>query len=155
MDKYWHELIANLGRKVMFIDTGAILSTFDPGDDRFRNFFKSAVGYRFVTSTYVVAETVRRLVKAGVKSQFCGPNGERTLALSRHILKVWLEERNVFTICIPETVFEATKVKYCTRHGVDCDLTDLLSADIVRGLEQKEILSPDSHFQQLGLQCLP
>jgi len=155
MSQYWKTLISRLGRKVLYVDTGAILGSVECGNDQFQKFFSTAVGYRYVTSTYVVTETVRRLVKTKTPNQFCGPGGERCKDLSLYILKAWLEEHDVYVICLPDDEFDEARNIYRDKHFVNCDLTDIISYTIILGLDQNQILSDDSHFNQLGLVRLP
>ncbi len=155
MDEYWRNQIARLGRNVLYVDTGAIVGVFERGVSTFGNFFEQMTGFRLVTSTYVVAESVRRLVKSKTPDNFIGPGGERTVALALHVLRVWLDNNNVTVLCVPEEVFNEAKRVYPTYCGTHCDLTDVISLTIVRGLEQSQIVSPDGHFLSFGLRRLP
>lgn len=156
MDEYWQNHIQLLGRHVLFVDTGAILGWYERGNDEYRKFFKSVVGWRLVTSTYVLTETVRRIAKSKTRDQFAGPSGERTGILCLHFLQEWLAEQNVRVLCVPDIVFEHAKDVFREYHAIGCDLNDVLSSVIVKGLEQTEIVSPDrEHFGSLGLTCLP
>jgi len=152
---YWSKEIQKLGRNVVFVDSGAILETLTPGDETFSNFFDGLVD-RLVTSTYVVAETVRRLVKSK-PHEFAGPSGERNVALARHFLVQWLVERGVIVLCVPESVYMNALAQYQTKQvsEVGCDLTDTISYIIVRGLGQSRIVAKDQHFLRLGLLRLP
>ncbi len=153
-DTYWQDQIYHLGREVFYVDTGAILECLNPEDERFSAFFDSVVGDRLVTSSYVVAETVRRLLKSK-PNKFRGPAGEQKCALAVHFLRRWLEERNVSILHIPQEVFDAARKEFEKKKAIGCDLTDVISYVIVLGLEQRRIVSPDRHFQSLCLTCLP
>ncbi len=151
---YWQEQIQLLGRGIFYVDTGAILECLNPEDELFSAFFKSVVGGRLVTSTYVVAETVSRLVKAK-PHKFVGPAGQQASELAVHFLRGWLEEHDVSILYIPEEVFGTARTEFERKKGIGCDLTDVISYLIVVGLEQSRIVSPDGHFRSLGLTCLP
>ncbi|HUT61279.1 MAG TPA: PIN domain-containing protein [Phycisphaerae bacterium] len=153
-DAYWQDQIRQLGRKVFYVDTGAILECLNPEDDRFNAFFEGVVGGRLVTSSYVVAETVSRLVKAK-PYKFVGPAGQQGCELAVHFLRGWLEERDVSVLYIPQEVFVAARAEFEQKKSIGCDLTDVISYLIVVGLEQSHIVSPDGHFRTLGLMCLP
>lgn len=155
MEEYWKKQLARLGKNVLFLDTGAIVGVFERDVDQFSNFFDGCIDYRFVTSTYVVAETVRRLVKSKTPDNFLGPNGEKTVALALHVLRTWLDSYNVAVLCIPEDVFNEARRDYPTWAGIQCDLTDVISLAIVRGLNSSEIVTGDGHFQSFGLRRLP
>jgi predicted nucleic acid-binding protein len=155
MEQYWKEQIARLGRNVLYVDTGAIVGAFERGGTKLNTFFDQIVGFRFVTSTYVIAESVRRIVKSRTPNNFVGPAGEKTVALALHLLRAWLDDKNFTVLCIPEEIFNEAKRAYPRYCGMQCDLTDVISLTIVHGLEQKQIVSPDSHFRSFGLQCLP
>ena len=154
-DTYWQEQIRHLGRRVLYVDSGAVLECLNPEDERFSAFFNSVVGDRLVTSSYVVAETVRRLVKSK-PNQFIGPAGQRTSELAVHFLRCWLKERNVSILHIPEKVFDVARKEFERKKRIGCDLTDVISYVVVVGLQQTRIVSPDRrHFQSLALTCLP
>jgi len=154
-DTYWQHQIRDLGRKVLYVDSGAVLECLNPEDERFSAFFDSVVGDRLVTSSYVVAETVRRLVKSK-PNQFSGPAGQQASELAVHFLRCWLEERNVSILHIPQEVFDAARKEFERKKRIGCDLTDVISYVIVVGLQQTRIVSPDRrHFQSLALTCLP
>ena len=154
-DAYWQDQIRRLGRKVFYVDTGAILECLNPEDKKFNAFFAGVVGSRLVTSSYVVAETVRRLVKAKPRYKFVGPAGQQTSDLAVHFLRGWLEEHDVSILYIPEDVFGTARTEFERRKRIGCDLTDVISYLIVVGLQQSRIVSPDRHFQDLRLTCLP
>ncbi len=154
-DSYWQNHIRDLGRKVLYVDTGAILECLNPEDEEFTAFFDRLIGDRLVTSSYVVAETVRRLVKSK-KNQFRGPAGQQASELAVHFLRHWLEERNVLVLHIPQEVFDAARTQFEQKKHIGCDLTDVISYVIVVGLQQSRIVSKDRrHFQSLALTCLP
>lgn len=153
--EFWQNEMLRLGRKVLFVDTGAIVGCVEPNDARFVAFFEEElVGDRLVTSTYVVAETVRRIIKSKY-GEFVGPSGERGIDLALHVLKVWLVENQVTVLNVPDEVFETAKQSLEDQRHAQCDLTDILSFEIVRGLGQNRIVSPDVHFKVLGLTCYP
>ncbi len=152
---YWQNQIQHLGRNVFYVDTGAILECLNPEDELFSAFFDGVVGDRLVTSSYVVAETVRRLVKSR-PNQFRGPAGEQAFELAVHFLRRWLEQHNVSVLHIPQDVFDAARTEFEQKKHIGCDLTDVISYVIVVGLEQTRIVSSDRrHFQSLALTCLP
>lgn len=153
---FWRSEIQRLGRRALFVDTGAIIACLEPHDTRFRAFFEEEViGDRLVTSTYVVAETIRRIVKAKVTDKLAGPAGQRGMELALHVLKGWLVDNEVVVLHVPREVFETATTSLETHRHAQCDLMDILSFEIVRGLEQSRIVSPDSHFRTLGLDLLP
>jgi len=152
-DTYWQDQIGHLGRNVFYVDTGAILECLNPEDERFNAFFDRVVG-RLVTSSYVVAETVRRLVKSK-PYKFIGPAGQQASELAVHFLRAWLEERDVSIIYVPQEVFGTARTEFERKSSIGCDLTDVISYLIVVGLEQSRIVSPDGHFRSFGLTCLP
>lgn len=153
-DTYWQDQIQRLGRKVFYVDTGAILECLNPEDERFSKFFDRVVGGQLITSSYVIAETVSRLVKAK-PHKFIGPAGQQASGLAVHFLRGWLEEHDVSVLYIPEDVFNAARTEFEGKKDIGCDLIDVISFLIVVGLEQNRIVSPDGHFQSLGLICLP
>ena len=153
-DGYWQEQIQEFGHKTLYVDTGAILECLNPEDEQFNAFFDRVVGDRLVTSSYVVAETVRRLVKSR-PNKFIGPARQRTSDLAAYFLRAWLEEHDVSILYIPEEVFGTARTEFEGTKSIGCDLTDVISYLIVVGLEQGRIVSPDSHFQCFGLSCLP
>lgn len=156
MDEYFQELISRLGRRALYVDTNAIVGYFERGNDKFKQFIdKSGIGFRFVTSTYVLSETVRRLVKSNTPENFVGPNGEKTKRLSLYVLQKWLATHNVHVICVPSDIFDVARKAYGEKEQINCDLTDIISYTIVSGLQQRAILTDDSHFKYLGLSCLP
>ena len=152
-DTFWQGEIRRLGRKVFYVDTGAILECLNPADELFNKFFDSVVD-RLVTSSYVVAETVRRLVKSK-PNQFRGPAGQQASELAVHFLRSWLEEHDVSVLHIPQEVFDAARTEFEQKKSIGCDLTDVISYMIVVGLQQTRIVSSDRHFRFLGLTCLP
>jgi len=151
---YWKEQIQRLGRELFYVDTGAILECLNPKDELFNAFFDGVIGGQLVTSSYVIAETVRRLVKSK-PNQFVGPGGIQQFELAVHFLHGWLEERDVSVLYVPEEVFGTARSKFKFKGSIGCDLTDVISYLIVVGLEQNRIVSPDGHFQSLGLIRLP
>ena len=152
---YFRDQIHKLGRGVLFVDTGAIVGCVDRDDQAFPAFFDELVGERLVTSTYVLAECVRRIVKSKVVDQLVGPRGERGVDLALHILREWITEKDVVVLNVPEVVFDAAKRSLEAYRGLSCDLTDMLSFEIVQGLEQQRIVAKDAHFKRLGLNVLP
>ena len=155
MEEYWKEQIARLGKNVLFVDTSAIVGVFERGVEQFSHFFDGLTDYRFVTSTYVVTETVRRLVKSKTRDGFMGPSGETTVALALHVLREWLDSYNFTVLCIPEDVFNEARQAYPRWSGIHCDLTDVISLTIVNGLNGSQIVTGDGHFLSFGLRCLP
>lgn len=156
MEDFWAKLLSQLGNRTLYVDSSAILGAIERDNEQFRNFFREAVGYRYVTSTYVLTETVRRLVKSKSPTHFIGPSGETCKELSHYFLTRWLEEHQVHVICVPDELFGVARVTYREQHGIQCDLTDIISYTVVRGLRQEVILSTDwEHFGALGLSCLP
>ncbi len=153
-DTYWQDQIQHLGRNVFYVDTGAILECLNPEDERFTAFFDGVVGARLVTSSYVVAETVSRLVKAK-PHKFIGPGGQQKSGLAVHFLRGWLEEHDVSVLYIPEEVFGAARTEFEGKKEIGCDPIDVISFLIVVGLEQSRIVSRDGHFRSFGLTCLP
>jgi predicted nucleic acid-binding protein len=154
-EEFWLTAIRRLGRRLLFLDTGAILNTFTPGELEFTNFLDGIIGDKLVTSSFVVAETIRRLVKTDVH-RFVGPGGERHTQLAVYFLHRWLQEKNVAVLAVPEIIFDLARRVYAERAYIGCDLTDVLSLVIVQGLEHNRIVSPDrTHFSRLGLMCLP
>ena len=152
---YWQDQIGRLGRGVFYVDTGAILESLNPQDERFNAFFDGVIGDRLVTSSYVVAETVRRLVKSK-PNQFRGPAGQQASELAVHFLRSWLEEHNVSVLHIRQELFDAARTEFERNKHIGCDLTDVISYLIVVGLQQTRIVSSDRrHFQSLKLICLP
>jgi len=152
---FFRETIERLGRRALFVDTGAIVGCMEAGDEAFPAFFDELIGEKLITSTYVLAECVRRIVKAQHPDQFVGPSGERSVQLALHILKDWLTERNVYVLNVPDDVFEDAKRSLEKHQGLKCDLTDILSYEIIQGLQETRIVSKDSHFKSLGLDVLP
>ena len=154
-DVYWRERIQELGRKVLFVDSGAVLECLNPEDERFSAFFDRHTGDRLVTSSYVVAETVRRLVKSR-PNKFKGPAGQRASDLAVHFLRRWLHDHDVSVLHVPREVFDAARTEFERNKHIGCDLTDVISYMIVVGLKQGRIVSSDRrHFQSLDLTCLP
>jgi predicted nucleic acid-binding protein len=154
---YWQEQSRRLGSRVAYLDSGAILETLSPEDATFGPFLQNElVGDRLVTSTYVVAETVRRLVKAR-SNEFAGPSGERRAELARLFLRRWLADNDVVVLCVPASIYEEAIAQYQTPEvvAIECDLTDVISTVIVRGLGQNRIVAKDVHFHRFGLVRLP
>jgi predicted nucleic acid-binding protein len=108
---------------------------------------------RLVTSTYVIAEAIRRLIKSKPR-EFVGPGGEQKTDLALYLLFQWLSDNKVAIICPPEAVFDEAKRLFREHRALGCDLSDVISYVIVRGLEQDRILSQDGHFRSLGLTTL-
>ena len=131
------------------------MGSFEVGTDKFNRFFEELTGYRLLTSTYVLAETVRRLVKTKSPYNFIGPGGQKRADLAIHVLKEWISQNNVIVLCVPDDVFNSAKEEFRLHCGIQCDLTDIISWVIVQGLEQTQIVADDAHFRSLGLSCLP
>ena len=118
-------------------------------------FFESeVVGVQLVTSSHVVAETIRRIVKAKQPSPFKGPNGQVTFDLALFILKEWLVDNKVAILSVPDEVFQAARASFEEKRYAQCDFTDILSHVIVSGLDC-QIVAADNHFHVLGLNVLP
>lgn len=153
-EAYWVEARQTLGRDVFFIDTGAILKSFEENDQVYSEFFETTIG-TFVTSSYTIVETVRRLVKDRHR-QFIGPGGERSVDLALYLLRRWVQAYEVQVMHLPEAVYQEALDVFEEKRYLACDLNDILSAQIVKGLEQTRIVTSDRrHFPQLGLDCLP
>jgi hypothetical protein len=152
---FWEDQIRSFGRSVHFIDTQGILECWEK-DSLVNEHLERSIGVTFLTSTYVLAEAVRRLVKAQLQNQHKGPGGERGKDLAVHLLTDWLTLHDVRTICPPLEAFEyATKVYTSEYRALGCDLCDVISFVIVKGMEQDAIISTDSHFASMGLVLLP
>ncbi len=154
LNDFWQEQIRVFGRRAFFVDTGGILKMLE-ADEAFTEFFDSLVGDQLITSTYVLTEVVRRIIKADHPNRFVGPGGERHSELAIYIITEWIENNSIKVICPPEEVFNAAKTVFARNRGVGCDLVDVLSFVIVLGLQQNRIVSPDHHFRSLGLACYP
>jgi predicted nucleic acid-binding protein len=155
VEAFWRQQVMELGRRVLFVDTSVILDAINRTPSESREFFeRQLVGDKLITSTYVIAETVRRVVKSKQK-EFVGPAGEQFGALALYFLKAWLSEYRVKVICPPSAIFDTAKLEFEKRHYLGCDLVDLLSYTIIRGLQQTRILAKDEHFKRLGLICFP
>ncbi len=150
--EFWQWVFREYGRPLIFIDTGAILDAIRL-DDFFAPFLDDElIGFRLVTSTYVVHETVRKMMKDG----FVGPAGQVERELALHFLKVWLGERDIRIICIPINIFNQVVATFEEKKGMTCDLTDISSYVIVNGIESDQIITSDRRdFSRLGLQCRP
>jgi predicted nucleic acid-binding protein len=148
---YWREQIALLGRNIVFVDTGAILEAHTRDDANFSVYFERTTD-KFVTSSLVVAETVRRLVKSN-PNEFRGPSGGQFTAL--HFVRTWLVEHHVEILHLPKHVFEYAVRTFEGKEKMGCDLNDIISWVIVNGLEQTRIAAKDRHFSALGLTLYP
>jgi len=156
VEEYWTNLVSQLGPAPLLVDTSAILGYFERGNDRFQEFFATATGYRYVTTTYVVTEACRRLVKSNTPSKHLGPHGEACKELSWYLISQWLDDQQVTTICLPKEAFEFSLREYRRLQGIRCDLTDIISYTVVKGLKRGDlILADDMHFRELGIDCLP
>ena len=154
-ESFWQQQVLQLGRKVLFVDTGVILDAISRESSESRDYLeRQLVGDQLVTSTYVIAETVRRIVKSK-GSEFVGPSGERRGTLALYFLNTWLLEYRVKVICPPEIIFDSAKREFERWSYLGCDLVDVLSYTIVIGMRQKRIFAKDQHFWRLGLQCVP
>jgi predicted nucleic acid-binding protein len=155
VEDFWRQQVMNLGRKVFFVDTSVILDAITRAPSESRDFLeRQLVGDQLITSTYVIAETVRRVVKSKEK-EFVGPSGEQYGTLALYFLNAWLSEYSVKVICPPSIVFDNAKLEFEKHNYLGCDLVDLLSYTIVKGLQQTRILAKDKHFTKLGLVCFP
>jgi len=154
LTQFWEEQIRIHGRRIFFVDTGGILKALER-DEAFIDFFESVVGEQLITSTYVLSEVVRRIVKSDHPGRFIGPSGERGSALAAYILTTWIQSNRVQVICPPEQVFQAAKAEFIRNQGIGCDLVDVISYVIVVGMQQNRIVAADGHFRSLGLVCYP
>jgi predicted nucleic acid-binding protein len=150
---YWHQQISLLGRDIVFVDTGAILEAHKPDDASYSKYFETTTD-KFVTSPFVVAETVSRLIKSK-PYEFNGPSGEQQSALALHFLRRWLLDHSVMILHIPRDVFEYASKTFEGKNHIGCDLNDIISFVIIEGLEQTRIASKDAHFRALGLTLYP
>jgi predicted nucleic acid-binding protein len=151
-EAFWQYELQRLTRNIIFIDTGGIVAALDQADDRIRPLIDDRLE-RLVTSTYVIHETVRYLAKSG---GIVGPRGLRNHDLAFYFLKEWLVERNVGVICVPDCVFRVVCDTFEEKRHIGCDLTDISSYVVVRGIEQRRIISIDKNdFWRLELDCLP
>jgi len=140
----------------LYWDTSAILGCFSPGDGRFVGLLSELTGDSFATSTFVVTEAVRRLVKLNLLDQFIGPKGERGYELARLVLEAWLAEHRIQVLHPDPAVFDQARAVFLKEHRpLRCDLCDSLSYVMVKGLEQERIVAGDEHFKHMGLSCLP
>jgi predicted nucleic acid-binding protein len=151
---FWQEQIRVLGRRLVYVETGFVLAILAPSEQaQARGLLKELLSDRLVTSTYVITEAVRRIIKSR-PHEFVGPSGERNIDLALYFLFEWIRDNNVVVISPPECVFNEAQRVLRDRCAIGCDLTDVLSFVIVRGLEQNRILAKDSHFRALGLTTL-
>ena len=107
----------------------------------------------------------RSLTASSVKRVACST---RLLSTPPTLLRWWIALTRSWTVrmgsvptrCVVsaeqwrEAVFELATAEFKGIH-FGCDLSDVLSYVIVRGLEQSRIVSTDKHFMQLGLQLVP
>jgi predicted nucleic acid-binding protein len=154
VDEFCGDLTRRYGRNNFYVDTGAIVASLDPEDQTYSDFFNNA-NNGFITSSYVLMETVRFLVKSGQHRAFRGPAGEREYDLAAYVLHTWLTRFNVSVIHVPEHIFQIARSQFGTRRDIGCDMNDLLSFLIVRGMGQASIVAKDSHFRYLGLTIIP
>ena len=155
VDEYWLNEAKNLGPGgIIFIDTGAILEVLNPNDQRIKPFLESEIS-RLVTSTYVIHEATRLLVKSR-PGDFVGPGGVSSKDLALFFLKQWLVEQNIGIICIPRCVFDITRDTFEEKKHIGCDLTDISSYVVIKGIGQRRIITIDkTDFLRLELDCLP
>jgi predicted nucleic acid-binding protein len=154
-DPYWADQVKTLGRNLFFLDTGAILGALTPEETVFSDFIdRTLLGAQLITSAFVVTETARRIIKDKYQGQV-GPDGERGKELALLVTNRWLSERSVAVLHIPEQIFDSAREAFTRRRDVPCDLTDIISYQIVTGLGLTRIVANDQHFEQLGLTCLP
>jgi predicted nucleic acid-binding protein len=152
---FWKEQIRTFGRSVFFVETGCVLASLTPSTQAMvagllKELVSNRLSDRLVTSTYVITEAIRRLVKSKPR-EFVGPGGEQKTDLALYLLFEWLTDNNVAIICPPDAVFDEAKRLFREHRALGCDLSDIISYVIVRGLEQDRILSQDGHFRSLGL----
>lgn len=150
---YW-ETLRGEHPGTLFVDTSAILAAFEPGEVAFNDFLQTTTD-PLVTSSYVVAETVRRLVKQKNTEPFKGPAGERGWTLAEHFVLRWLQERGVSIVCVPDDIWKLSVGAFSNFASIACDLTDIMSFAIIQGLGQNRILARDGHFASLALMVLP
>jgi len=158
LSDFWKEQIRTLGRGLLFVETGFVMASFDPAtravaEALLKELVSNRLSDKLVTSTYVITEAVRLIVKSKPQ-RFAGPAGEQNTDLAIYLLFEWLRDNNVLIICPPQCVFNEAKRLFRECRALGCDLTDVLSYVIVRGLEQNRILSHDGHFRALGLTTL-
>jgi predicted nucleic acid-binding protein len=162
---YWQSLSKEVTSSALFVDATAILDYHDHKSkyrDKAREFLdREAAMYRYITSTYVVAEVVRKLIHPNVNNDFRGPNGSLLppIELAIFLTHEWLDSVKIRPICVPIEVFELAK-KNLERNKSKAELkgwtlTDAISYEIVKGLEHKQIVSSDGAFRVLGLTLLP
>jgi predicted nucleic acid-binding protein len=157
--EYWEKLRLELSSGALFIDASAIIDCHDPiYRDKMDDFLgRESANYHYFTSTYIVSETIRRFVNRTSQYTFRGPNGQQYIELALYVLKEWLKKYDVKVICVPKCVYELgllTFEEFKTIHG--WTLTDAITYEIiVRGLQQKRIVSRDRGFRDLGMQIYP
>jgi hypothetical protein len=162
-NEYWPRLKTEVTSSALYVDACAILnchqhkSRFQETTIQFLQ--KEASSYRFITSTYVVAEVVRRLVTKTTVYPFRGPNEIIGTPLAVYVMNDWLESFKIMPITVPPCVFEIGKMNVSKNKGRQdlegWSLTDAISYEIVRGLGQNQIVSHDGGFRVLGLVLLP
>ena len=159
--EYWKTLGPEVTGSGLFVDACTILDCHDPKyQDRILDFLdREGSSYRFFTTTYVVAEIVRRLIAKVATYPFVGPNGERYTHLASYVMKDFMEIHRIHVINVPIEIFELGKLnfeKHKNRYDLGgWSLTDAISYEIVHGLRQTQILTTDMAFRTLGLMPLP
>src|SRR5438128_1487697 len=90
LTQFWGEQIRILGRSVLFVETGFVLASLAPStrsvvEGLLRELVTNPFSDRLVTSTYVIAEAIRRIVKSKPR-EFLGPGGEQRTDLAIYFL---------------------------------------------------------------------
>ena len=158
--EYLESLRRDLAGNALFIDTTAIIDYHDPNSqyqERIQDFLtRESSAYVLITSTYVVAEAVRRFVKANEHDRFEAPGKKRGAELGLYIIKDWLAMNKVRVVCVPKCVFELGAMCFEANWKTDgWTITDAISHEIIRGLGPKQIVSGDQGFRNLGFRLLP
>jgi predicted nucleic acid-binding protein len=153
--RHTQDTLQPFARGTLFIDSGAILDYFDTEGGLVRSFIDDSLVDQLITSQLVVAETVRRLVKAKYPARFAGPSGQRERDLAWYLLSDWLQDHHVVVLPVPRDLFAEAAREFQRTRGYGCDLTDTVSYVVICALNQNRILTTDRHFLCLGLQRLP
>ncbi len=131
----------------IFIDTSGFYSLLVKNDGKHRSAAKILAGarsgvYSFVTSDYVIDETVTLMKARGF----------------RHIIPDFLRLVNSSNVCRIEWTdserFEAAS-KFCTKHlDQEYSFTDCLIMSVMKELGLKKILTKDEHFKIAGFDAM-
>ncbi len=132
---------------MIFVDTGAWIALFNQRDQ----FHHDAVvvfndlqqqRMRFLTTDYVIDETVTRLRY----------DTNHTLTVDFLNRIEFLEETEILTIAkIDKNVFEAAKGLFCQYDSVQLSFTDCTSFEICRVNNIREAFAFDQHFPIMGI----